>query len=67
MSKILKYISQLLAGQNGTPSAKRHASMVFGLSAVIMGFMHYEPELVGIFTLAALGENITTLFERGKK
>jgi hypothetical protein len=67
MKAILKYIAQLLADRNGMPSAKRHACALFGITAVILAFFGYGAEIVAIFLAATVGENITTLFERGKR
>ena len=62
-----KYLAKLFSDRSGDPSAKRHACALFGITAVALAFCNYSPELVAIFTLAALGENITSLFEKGGK
>ncbi|MDL2295613.1 hypothetical protein LJC18_02255 [Lachnospiraceae bacterium OttesenSCG-928-E19] len=66
MKQILKYLAKLLADRNGIPSAKRHACALFVITAVALAFCGFGAELVAVFLAAALGENIATIFERGK-
>lgn len=67
IKKILEYISKIFSDRAGTPSAKRYACAVFGITAVILAFCNYSVELVSAFLAATLGENIATIFEKDKK
>ena len=62
-----KYLIKLFSDRNGDPSAKRHACALFGFTSVLLAFCGYGAELVAIFVMAALGENIATIFEKGRK
>ena len=62
-----KYILKLLSGQGGKPSAKRHASALFGISAVVFAACGFDADIVGIFLAASIGGNIATVFEARKK
>ena len=61
------YLLKLLSGRTGVPSAKRHACALFGITAVVLAFCNYNAELVAIFLIATLGENIASVFEKGGK
>ncbi len=65
MTKILFYLEKLFADRAGNPSAKRYACALFGITAVVLAACGYGVEIVGLFVAAALGENITSLFEKG--
>ena len=67
MKKLGTYLAKILSDKNGNPSAKRYACALFGITAVILAACGFGPEIVGLFIAAALGENITSLFERKEK
>jgi hypothetical protein len=54
-----------MSDKTGDPSAKRYACALFGITAVVLATCGYDVEIVGIFVAAALGENITSIFEKG--
>lgn len=66
MKKIQEYWLAILNDQSGRPSAKKCACAVFGLTAIVLAFCHYDAEVVGLFLAATLGANITGLFKGGK-
>lgn len=67
MKKAAIYLAKILSDRNGNPSAKRYACALFGITAVVLAACGFGPEIVGLFIAAALGENITTLFEKGQR
>lgn len=67
MKNIHKYIAKIFSDQNGNPSAKRYACALFGITAVVLAACGIDVEIVALFVAAALGENITSLFERKEK
>jgi len=66
MKKITVYLLGLLNDATGTPSAKKCACAVFGLTAIVLAACGYDAEVVGLFLAATLGANITGLFKGGK-
>ena len=67
MKMILKYLARILSDRCGEPSAKRYACAVFGITGIVLAFCGYNAELVAIFVIAAVGENVTSIFEKDKK
>lgn len=67
MKNIHKYLAKIFSDKNGTPSAKRYACALFGITAVVLAACGFGVEIVALFVAAALGENITSLFEKGQK
>lgn len=67
MKKTTKYLAQIFSDKNGNPSAKRYACALFGITAVVLAACGFGVEIVALFIAAALGENITSLFEKGTK
>ena len=67
MKQILNYLARLFSDQSGDPSAKRHACAVFVISSIVFAACGFGAEIVGIFVAAAVGENITSIFEKGEK
>jgi hypothetical protein len=65
IQNILKYLARLFSDRTGDPSAKRYACAVFAITGIVLAACGFGPEIVGIFVAAALGENITSLFEKG--
>lgn len=63
---ILKYLGRLFSDRTGDPSAKRYACALFGITAVVLAACGFGAEIVAIFVAAALGENITSIFEKGE-
>ncbi|MDD3669549.1 MAG: hypothetical protein PHX68_04670 [Alphaproteobacteria bacterium] len=61
-----EYLAKLFSDRTGDPSAKRHACALFAITAVILAFCGYGVEIVGVFVAAAVGENITSIFEKGE-
>lgn len=66
MKKIQEYLVALLNDTAGRPSAKKCACAVFGLTAIVLAFCHYDAEVVALFLAATLGANIKGLFKGGK-
>ncbi len=67
MTRLFKYLARLFCDKNGTPSARRYACALFGITAIVLAFCGYDTELVALFVAAAFGENIINLFKRGTK
>lgn len=67
MKNIHKYLAKIFSDKNGNPSAKRYACALFGITAVVLAACGFGVEIVALFVAAALGENITSLFEKGQK
>lgn len=65
LHSILKYLARLFSDRTGDPSAKRYACALFSITAVVLAACRYDADVIGIFVLAALGENITSVFEKG--
>ena len=65
MKQILNYLARLMSDATGDPSVKRYACALFAITAVVLAACGFGPEIVGIFAAAALGENITSVFEKG--
>ncbi len=65
MKSILSYLARLFSDRTGDPSAKRYACALFAITAIVLAACRYHVEIVGIFVAAALGENITSVFEKG--
>lgn len=66
MKNILTYLGKLFSDRTGDPSAKRYACALFGITAVVLAACGFGVEIVGVFVAAALGENITSIFEKGE-
>ena len=66
MKILLTYLARLMSDRAGDPSAKRYACALFGISAVVFGALNYNTETIALFLMAALGESITSVFEKGK-
>ena len=64
MKNAITYIAKIFSDKNGNPSAKRYACALFGITAVVLAAYGFGAEIVALFIAAALGENITSLFER---
>jgi len=60
------YLARLMSDRSGDPSAKRYACALFAITAVILAFCGYGAEIIAIFVAAAVGENITSIFEKGE-
>jgi hypothetical protein len=58
------YLAKLFSDRSGDPSAKRYACALFGITAVALAACGYGTETVAIFVAAAIGENITSIFEK---
>ncbi len=67
MKNAIAYIAKIFSDKNGNPSAKRYACALFGITAVVLAACGFGVEIVALFIAAALGENITSLFEKGTK
>ena len=67
MKNTITYIAKIFSDKNGNPSAKRYACALFGITAVVLAACGFGVEIVALFVAAALGENITSLFERKEK
>ena len=67
MKNAITYIAKIFTDKNGNPSAKRYAFALFGITAVVLAACGFGVEIVALFVAAALGENITSLFERKEK
>ena len=67
MKVILNYLARLMSDQSGDPSAKRYACAVFTISSIVFAALGFGAEIVGIFVAAAVGENITSVFEKGER
>ncbi len=67
MKNAITYIAKIFSDKNGNPSAKRYACALFGITAVVLAACGFGVEIVALFIAAALGENITSLFEKGTK
>ena len=67
MKKAITYIAKIFSDKNGNPFAKRYACALFGITAVVLAACGFGVEIVALFVAAALGENITSLFERKEK
>lgn len=65
LQSILKYLARLFSDQTGDPSAKRYVGALFAITSVILAACGYGVEIVAVFVAAALGENITSIFEKG--
>ena len=66
IKQILNYLARLMSDRTGDPSAKRYACALFAITAVVLAACGFGAEIVGIFVAAALGENITSVFEKGE-
>ena len=68
MDTILKpigeYVVKLFSDQSGKPSCKRYMCAIFGITSIVLAVAGYEVTLVGIFVAAAVGENVTSVFEK---
>ena len=67
MKNAITYIAKIFSDKSGSPSAKRYACALFGITAVVLAACGFGVEIVALFVAAALGENITSLFERKEK
>lgn len=67
MKNAITYIAKIFSDKNGNPSAKRYACALFGITAVVLAACGFGVEIVALFVAAALGENITSLFEGKEK
>lgn len=65
MKTILNYLARLFSDRTGDPSAKRYACALFAITSIILAACGYGVEIVSVFVAAALGENITSIFEKG--
>lgn len=66
LKSILNYLARLFSDRTGDPSAKRYACALFAITAIVLAACGYGVEIVGVFVAAALGENITSIFEKGE-
>jgi|GEM_PF-6979141 len=66
MTNVLAYILKVFADKCGAPSSKRYACALFAITGVVLAALGYNAEIVAIFVIAAVGENITSIFEKGK-
>ncbi len=66
LKNIFCYLARLMSDASGDPSAKRYACALFAISSIVFAACGFGAEIVGIFAAAALGENITSVFEKGK-
>ena len=68
MTKAIKaignYLARLFSDQTGDPSCKRYMCALFGITAIALAITSYDVTIVGIFVAAAVGENITSVFEK---
>ncbi len=64
MKKTIKYLGRIFADVNGNPSSKRYACALFAITGIALGACGYGVEITGLFVCAALGGNITTIFEK---
>jgi len=62
-----RYLAKLFSDQTGDPSAKRYACALFVIAAIVFAACGYGADIVGIFVAAAVGENITSIFEKGNQ
>ena len=60
------YLERLFSDRSGDPSAKRYACALFAITGIVLAACGFGPEIVGIFVAAAVGENITSVFEKGE-
>ena len=67
MKNAITYIAKIFSDKNGNPSANRYACALFGITAVVLAACGFGVEIVALFVAAALGEKITSLFERKEK
>jgi len=58
------YIARLFSDQTGDPSCKRYMCALFGITSIVLAVTSYDVTIVGIFVAAAVGENITSVFEK---
>ena len=65
MKHIGKYLARLFSDRTGDPSAKRYVCALFAITAIILAVCGYSVDIIAIFVAAALGENITSVFEKG--
>lgn len=66
MKQVLTYLAKLFSDRSGDPSAKRYACALFAITAVVLAACGFGAEIIAIFVAAALGENITSIFEKGE-
>jgi hypothetical protein len=66
MKQVLTYLTKLFSDRSGDPSAKRYACALFAITAVVLAACGFGAEIIAIFVAAALGENITSIFEKGE-
>ncbi len=60
----MNYIAKIFQDRNGNPSSKRYACALFAITGIALGACGYGVEITGLFVCAALGGNITTIFEK---
>ena len=60
-----EYLAKLFSDATGDPSAKRYACALFAITAVVLAACGYGVDIVAVFVAAAVGENITSIFEKG--
>lgn len=65
MKKIESYLARLFSDSTGDPSAKRYVCALFAITSIILAACGYSVDIIAIFVAAALGENITSIFEKG--
>ena len=63
MKNVGDYLARLMSDQTGDPSCKRYMCVLFAMVSVLLAFGGYEMALVSVFVAAAVGENITSIFE----
>jgi len=59
------YLAKLFSDATGDPSMKRYMCVVFAVAGITFAACGYGIEVVACFITAALGENVTSIFEKG--
>jgi len=64
MCMLGNYLARLFSDMTGDPSCKRYMCAIFGVSAVTFAALGYNAEIVAIFAVCAVGQNIASVFEK---